>query len=160
MDWSAIFAGIATVVAIAGLVYSVRQHRENIRREFLLWAVQQIQSPEQREARGLIGKLDRPENSHQKQELIDGIAKGKEEVLYGEEYHKIRMVFALFSHIGYFWSRLGYAELEDAKALFPQAVLIWDIGQPYINAIRGRPNQSDSFRNFEKLVKKLNSTSR
>ena len=36
MDLSAIFAGIAAVTAVAGLVFSVRQHRDNIRKEFLL----------------------------------------------------------------------------------------------------------------------------
>lgn len=160
MDWSAIFAGIATVVAIAGLVYSVHQHRENIRKEFLLWAVQQIQTPEQREGRGLIWRLNRKENDEQRLKIINGIKEGSEEAIYGEELYKIRAVFALLSHIGYFWFRLGYGKIEDARELFPQAISIWDTGLPYINAIRTRPKQSDSFRNFEKLVTKMRPTIR
>jgi hypothetical protein len=157
MDWSAIFAGTAALTSIAGLVYSVRQHRDNIRKEFLLWVIGQLQSPEQREARALVFWLNGQDNEStiRKQALLDGIASNSIDTLYGDDYKKIRLVFALFNNIGYFWSRLGYGEIKDARALFPQVLEIWELGRPFIMAIRNRPNQGDSFYYFEKLVEKL-----
>ena len=117
-DWSAIFAGIAAFVSIIGLVYSVRQHRDNIRREFILWALEQMQSPSQRENRRYLWYLHRIENKEKKQKMIAGIKKGKGSTL--KDYGKIREAFALFDHIGYFWARAGYGNMRDVKALFPQ----------------------------------------
>jgi len=150
MDWSAIFAGIAALTAIAGLIYSIRQHRNNVRNEFLLWAIERLDASDQREGRGLVFILGKDEEK--KQELIERIEKGE---LYGEDYNKIRSVFTLFNQIGYFWLRFGYGKREDALTLFPQIIRIWEIGKPIINAIRSRPGQSASFVYFERLARKL-----
>ena len=155
MDWSAIFAGIATLVAVAALIYGIVQHRETVRREFLLWAIEQISAPDQRFARKLIFDLNMEENKQRHDELIAGIREGKRELLQSEELGRIRSAFALFDTIGYFLGRLGYGNMRDAKSLFPQAVRIWEIGLPYIQAYRERPNQEDSFRNFELFAAKL-----
>ncbi len=155
MDISAIFAGIASLTAIIGLIYSVRQHRDNIRKEFILWALQQMQSSEQRESRGAIYFLDRPENLKKKQKLIDGIVSGDEKTLYGEEYSKLRAMLALFNEIGYFWSKVGYGNTQDIKALFPQLPELWIISLPYISAIRERPGQEKSYLFYEQLVIKI-----
>jgi len=156
MDWSAIFAGAAALTSIIGLIYSVRQHRDNIRKEFILWALQQMQSQPQRETRAYFWYLNRKENIKKKQKLIDGIRNGDMKIIYGEDYGKIRASFALFSQIGYFWSKAGYGNINDVRALFPQMLTIWDISQEYIDAIRSRPNQSTSYIYYEKLVLKLN----
>lgn len=82
--------------------------------------------------------------------------KGKEKTLFGYEYGKLRAMLALFSEIGYFWAKLGYGNIQDVKALFPQLIELWDISQPYIIAIRGRPGQEKSYFYYEQLVRKLN----
>lgn len=155
MDWSAIFAGIAALVSIFGLVYSVRQHQDNIRKEFILWALEQMQSPEQRDARGYIWHLHRKENKGKKRVFIKGIISGAPKILDGEGYAKIRMVFALFNQIGYFWAKAGYGDLKDVIALFPQILDIWDASESYIEAIRSRPQQSKSYDYFETLALKF-----
>ena len=155
MDWSAIFAGIAALVSIIGLVYSVRQHRDNIRKEFILWALEQMQSQPQREVRAYLWYLNREENKKKKTKLISGIRNGEMKVIYGDDYGKIRSAFALFSQIGYFWSKAGYGNISDVRALFPQMLTIWEISQEYIDAIRSRPNQSTSYMYYENLIMKL-----
>jgi hypothetical protein len=155
MDWSAIFAGIAALTSIAGLVYSVEQHRDNIRKEFILWALEQMQSPTQRDARRFLYNLNLEENSKKRQKIINGIKSGDPKILDSEDYGKIRAAFALFGQIGYFLLKSNYGNIKDVKALFPHLIRIWDIGAPYITAMRGRPNQERSFLYFEKLVAKL-----
>jgi len=155
MDLSAIFAGIAALVSVIAFAYSVRQHKDNIRKEFILWALEQMQSPAQRETRRLLWYLSRKENEKKKKKIIDGIKKSDLKILYSEEYAKIRGAFALFSQIGYFWSKAGYGNMKDVQALFPQIPDTWNISQPYIEAIRSRPNQSDSFKNFEELASRI-----
>ena len=152
-DWSAIFAGIAALVSIIGLIYSVRQHRDNVRKEFILWALEQMQTPTQRENRRYIWYLNRTENKKKKQRMIAGIRKGQGPIL--KEYGKIREAFALFNHIGYFWAKAGYGNMQDVSALFPQILTMWDISQDYIEAIRSRPNQETSFSYYEQLALKL-----
>lgn len=154
-DWSAIFAGIAALVSVIGLIYSVHQHKDNIRKQFILWALEQMQSPTQRESRKLLWSLDRKGNFAKRKKFIDGIIKGDPKVMDSDDYGKIRSMFALFSQIGYFWSRAGYGDIRDVRALFPQITSTWVISQPYIEAIRTRPNQSESFKHFELLAKKL-----
>ena len=90
MDWSAIFAGAAALTSIIGLIYSVRQHRDNIRKEFILWALQQMQSQSQRETRAYFWYLNRKEDIKKKQKLIDGIRNGDMKIIYGEDYGKIK----------------------------------------------------------------------
>ena len=155
MDWSAIFAGIASLVSVIALAYSVRQHKDNVRKEFVLWALEQMQSPAQRETRSFLWYLNREENAKKKKKIIDGIINGDPKIMYGEDYAKIRSTFALFSQIGYFWLKAGYGDVNDVRALFPQMLRIWDIAQEYIEAIRSRPNQATSFRYYERLVLKL-----
>ena len=139
-DWSAIFAGIAAFVPIIGLVYSVRQHRDNIRREFILWALEQMQSPSQRENRRYLWYLHRIENKEKKQKMIAGIKKGKGSTL--KDYGKIREAFALFDHIGYFWARAGYGNMRDVKALFPQ--IFTHVG--YFSRLYGSNSKSDQIK--------------
>ena len=152
-DWSASFAGIAAVISILGLIYSVRQHRENVRREFILWALAQMQSPVQRENRRFLFYLNQEENYQKKQRMVTRIRKGKGVTL--KNYGKIREAFALFDHIGYFWAHAGYGNLGDIKALFPQIERMWEIAQDYIDVIRSRPNQSTSHPYYEELAVKL-----
>jgi len=155
VDWSAIFAGIAAFVSIVGLIYSVRQHRDNIRKEFILWALQEIKSPAQRESRKYLWFLDREENSAKKKKLIDGIKKDDPKIIDSEDYGKIRSMLALFNEIGYFWSKARYGDIKDARALFPQIPSTWKVAKPYIDAIRTQPNQEGVFGYFEIIAKKL-----
>jgi hypothetical protein len=153
MDWSAVFAGIAALTSITGLVYSVQQHRDNIRKEFILWALEQMQSPDQREARSYLWHLHRTEK--EKQALAKGIESGSPKTFDSKEYSKIRSAFALFDQIGYFWFKAGYANIRDIQALFPQILRMWNVSKPYIEAIRSRPHQEDTFAYFELLAKRL-----
>ena len=155
MDWSAIFAGGAALISVIALVYGIHQHRDTVRKEFIIWALEQMQSPSQRETRALLWRLNRPENESKKMKIIEGIVSGKEKVLYGKDVSQFRAAFALYSQIGYFWAKLGYGNLKDVKNLFPQFPDLWRISEPYITAIRGRPHQSESFLYFEKIAKKL-----
>ena len=155
LDWSAIFAGIAALGSILGLIYSVRLHRDNIRKEFILWALQEIKSPAQRDARKYLWYLERKENSNRRKKLIDGIRKDDPKVIDSANYGKIRSMLALFNEIGYFWSKGRFGDIKDARALFLQIPSTWKVAKPYVEAIRTQPNQESVFGYFEVIAKKL-----
>ncbi len=172
MDWSAIFAGIASLIAIIGLFISVQQYKvnlrqyqdtvrqnqdiikqnqQNMRREFLLQALEKLSLPYQREGRKVIFHLR--DNPKEKEAFKAGIISG--DVIYSEEYSNLRAVFTLFHEIGYFALELKGITIDDARALFPQVDEIWEITRSLVYAIRERPNQSKSFIYFEKLAENL-----
>jgi len=165
MDWSAIFAGVASLIAIIGLFISVqqykvnlrqyqdtvRQNQQNMRREFLLQALEKLSLPYQREGRKIIFHLR--DNPKEKEEFRKGIISG--DMIYSEEYSNLRAVFTLFHEIGYFALELKGITIDDARALFPQVDEIWEITRSLVYAIRERQNQSKSFLYFEKLAENL-----
>lgn len=155
MDWTAIFAGVAALTSILGLAYSVFQHKDNIRKEFVLWALKEFQSPAQRDARAMIYYLHRESNSERRKEFINGIRNGEAKILYGKQFSNIRSVFNLCNYIGYFWVDKSYGNMKDLQALFPFIANLWDLSEPYIAAMRSRPYQDKSFMYFEKIAQRL-----
>lgn len=153
MDWSAIFAGVASLAAIIGLLYSSKQHRDNLRKEFLLWAISQMDSQYQREGRRLIFLYRNPKSATALTNFTKNIISGKS--VRTKKYATIRAVFALHNYISYFWKE-KYIKSKDVLSLFPQFFDIWEIGEPIIQAIRTRPNQATSYLMFEKFAKHLN----
>ena len=147
---SAAFAGIAAVTSVAVFVYGVLQHRNNVRKECILWAIKELDKPDHREARALIYEMR--SDLTRREAVVEQIKAGN---LRSEELTRMRSVFTVFNHIGYFWIRMGFGHTEDAVALFPQIVSIWEIGRPVIEEIRKRPNQSTSFVYLQRLAESI-----
>lgn len=152
MDWSAIFAGVAGLAAIIGLVYSAMQHRDTIRKDFLLWAIGQMDSPNQREGRRLIFWYGKKENETALTRFANSIENGKG--INSKKYGTIRSAFALHNYISFFWKE-KYIKGSDVLSVFPQFIEMWKNGEPIIQAIRKRPNQASSYLMFEDFAKYL-----
>lgn len=54
---SAIFSGVAAFAAAVALFISSKERKDNIKKEFIIWALERLRHPEQREAREIIFTL-------------------------------------------------------------------------------------------------------
>ena len=141
---STVFTGIAAVAAAIALFISSAERKSNIKKEFIIWALERLRHPEQREARALIFSLS-PND-------IIKIEKSIRERKPHPSLDAIRKVCFAFDEIGYFVHELKIVGFRDLLKIYPQTIKIWNITSKLVQAWRDMDDPT-SFVFFEELAR-------
>ncbi|HEY5728974.1 MAG TPA: hypothetical protein VLA72_00150 [Anaerolineales bacterium] len=113
---STIFSGVAAFAAAIALLISSIERKDNIKKEYVIWALERLRHPEQRKARGIIFSLSQDnlveiENAIRKREVHPHL-------------DTIRKVCFAFDEVGYFVHELKIVGFQDILKIYPQAIKI------------------------------------
>lgn len=142
--FSVTFAGVAASAALGAFSFTIFQQRSNIRKEFILWAIDRLHSPKLRESRGLIFSI----TDEQIKEMSECIDKG----INSNNIDAIREVCLSFDEIGYFIYKFNFVNFKDILDIYPQVILIWNKILPLVETWRKKHNDNTTFIYFDMLV--------
>jgi hypothetical protein len=141
-----VFTAIAALAAAIALFLSFLERKSNMKKDFILWAIERLRNDEQRIIRGTILNY----TASDIQRLLS-CKPDQTDTL--KEIDNIRQVCLCFDEIGYFVYRMGLVDFRDILDIYPQAIKIWNKIAFLIKKWRIDHQDPTSFIYFEMLVK-------
>jgi hypothetical protein len=141
---SAIFTGCAALAAAAALWFSAVERKTNMKKDFILWAMERLREKDLRESRGLLFSLSATE--------IEEVEKAIRGAKRDDRADQIRQVCLAFDEIGYFVYKMGLVQFRDILDIYPQTIKIWNKIPNIIGAWRDIEG-STAFVYFEMLAR-------
>lgn len=140
---TAFVSAISAFVAFSALIVAIRTRRTNLKKEFIVYAMERLRDESLRKLRGKVfGFTD-----EEIEVLVQDIVVKKQNIIIDD----IRKQCLAFDEIGYLVYKLGLLKYRDILDIYPQTIKFWNKIQPIIKVWRDREDKT-SFVYFEMLV--------
>jgi len=141
---SSVSSAFAALAALITVWYLRSERQSDMKKDFVLWAIERLRDPGMRDARRAIYLF----TDDEWQELEKAVRERAKD----PRLDAVRLVCLSFDEIGYFIYKVGLVNYRDILDMYPQAVKIWNKVYNLIKVWR-ELEDANTFLYFEMLAR-------